>query len=137
MTALTLSAAPLVDRLQRVADREQTTAEEQLIQAVTEYLAQKDAELLSNQQQQKDRKAFIAAFEQEAAAFEKLKPQLLKQYQGKVVAIYQGEVVMIGDDRLAVHDQVTERYGHIPCYIESVQDETPRVARITSVWKAK
>jgi len=137
MTALTLSAAPLVDRLQQVADREHTTAEEQLIQAVTEYLAQKDDELLSNQQQQQNRKAFIAAFEQEAAAFEKLKPELLKQYEGKVVAIYQGKVVMVGDDRLALHDQVTQHYGHIPCYIESVQDETPRVARITSVWKTK
>lgn len=137
MTAVTLTTVPLVDRLQRMAAREQTTAEALLVEAVTEYLAQKDTNDQQDYQEGLDRKAFLVAFEQEAAAFLALKPQLLQQYSGKVVAIYQGEVVMVGDDRLAVHDQVMQKYGHIPCYIESVQEETPRVARITSSWKAR
>lgn len=39
MTAVTLTKVPLVDRLQRMAAREQTTAEALLVEAVTEYLS--------------------------------------------------------------------------------------------------
>lgn len=39
MTAVTLTTVPLVDRLQRMAAREQTTAEALLVEAVTEYLS--------------------------------------------------------------------------------------------------
>lgn len=136
MTELTLIDTPLVDRLQRVADQEQTTAEALLIQAVTLYLAQKEVknEPAIGEHEQEE---VYTAFEQEVAAFEQLKPQLLQQYAGKVVAIYQGEVVAVGEDRLQVHDQVIEQYGNVPCYIEDVRKETPRLARITSAWKAK
>ena len=38
MTELILAAAPLIDKLQRLAKREHTAAEALLVQAVTEFL---------------------------------------------------------------------------------------------------
>ena len=73
------------------------------------------------------------AFEREVAAFEQLRPSLLKQYAGKYVAIYQGEVVASGDEKLALLDQVRERFGHAVCYIEKVTPESPRTVRMPSV----
>lgn len=73
------------------------------------------------------------AFEQEVAAFEQLRPALLKHYAGKYVAIYQGEVVASGDEKLALLDQVRERFGHVVCHIEKVTPESPRTVRMPSV----
>jgi len=72
-------------------------------------------------------------FEQEVLAFARLKPQLLHQYPGRVVGIYQGEVVAVGDNRLDVLDQVWDQLGEVPCYIETVEPVTPRRARMPSV----
>ncbi|MBX2999644.1 MAG: hypothetical protein KF893_14090 [Caldilineaceae bacterium] len=68
------------------------------------------------------------------AAFERLLPQLLEQYRGQAVAIYQGRVVASGDDKMAVLGQVLDEYGPVPCYIEWVDPESPRRARVPSVW---
>jgi hypothetical protein len=76
----------------------------------------------------------VPAFEREVAAFEALKPSLLVQYEGQFVAIYQGKVVTSGDDKFVLSRKVRERYGPVICYIEKVTDETPRTARIPSVW---
>jgi hypothetical protein len=73
------------------------------------------------------------AFEQEVLAFERMKPQLLAQYPGRVVAIYQARVVAVGDNRLDVLDQVWDQFGEVSCYVENVQAETPRRARMPSV----
>ena len=77
------------------------------------------------------------AFEQEVAAFERLKTTLLAQYAGQYVAIYQGEVVGVGEDRLTLVKEVYRRFGEVPCYIEQVSSEPLRRVRITSVWKAQ
>ena len=77
------------------------------------------------------------AFEQEVAAFEALKPELLKQYSGQYVAIYQGRVVGNGNTRLALVKEVYNQFGEVPCYVEKVTLEPPRRIRIPSVWKAK
>ena len=37
-------------------------------------------------------------FERELAAFERMKPELLRTHRNKVVAIYQGQVVQVGTD---------------------------------------
>ncbi len=73
-------------------------------------------------------------FTRAVAAFEQLKPQLLSQYGGRVVAVYQEQVVAVGDDRLAVFDEVVRKYGHVPCYIEGVEPVTPRRVRMPSTW---
>lgn len=73
------------------------------------------------------------AFDREVAAFARLKPQLLQQYPGRVVGIYQGEVVAVGDNRLDVLDQIWDQFGEVSCYIENVEPVTPRRARMPSV----
>lgn len=75
-----------------------------------------------------------AEFMEAVAAFERLKPQLMSEYAGRVVAVYQEQVVAVGDDRLTVFDEVVKKYGHVPCYIEWVEPETPRRVRMPSTW---
>ena len=77
------------------------------------------------------------AFAREIAAFEALKPALLKQYPGQYVAIYQEQVVGHGDNRLALVKEVYKLFGEVPCFVEKVSLDPLRRVRITSVWKAK
>ena len=70
-----------------------------------------------------------AGFERERAAFERLKPELLKQYPERVVAVVGGQVVEIGDDELEVFDRVHARFGNISMYVQKVT-EHPRVYHI-------
>ncbi len=74
-------------------------------------------------------------FEREVASFEALRSELLATYPGETVAIYQGKVVAHGEDKMAVFDQVLTEFGPVPCYIETVTDETPRRVRVPSAWK--
>lgn len=46
----------------------------------------------------------LVIFERERAAFEQLKPELLKQYPNKYVAIVDGRVVEVGEDKLQVRE---------------------------------
>jgi len=73
-------------------------------------------------------------FAAEVEAFEHLKPTLLERYGGQVVAIYQGRVIATGDDKMAVLGKVLDEYGPVHCYIEWVDANSPRRARITSAW---
>jgi hypothetical protein len=75
-------------------------------------------------------------FEAQVAAFERLKPELLKQYRGRAVAIYQGQVVEVGDDKLQVLGRIFKRYGDVRCYIEWVEPDAPRRVRVPSVRRA-
>lgn len=72
-------------------------------------------------------------FEREVAAFDKLKPILMKKHSGRVVAIHQGQVAAVGDDKMDVLDMVWEKFGEVPCYIEWVEAETPRRVRMPSM----
>ena len=79
-----------------------------------------------------ERSTITQVFEQEIAAFEQLKPGLFEKYAGQYVAIYQGEVVASGDEKLALLDQVRERFGDVVCYIEKVTPDSPRTIRMPS-----
>lgn len=70
-------------------------------------------------------------FANEVAAFERMKPTLQDQYGGQVVAIYQGKVVATGLDKMTVLGRVLDEYGPVQCYIEWVEPESPRQARVT------
>lgn len=72
-------------------------------------------------------------FAREVAAFEQRRADLLKQYAGKYVAIYQGKVIASGEDKLALLDQARQQYGNIICYIEKVTPDSPRTVRMPSV----
>jgi hypothetical protein len=66
------------------------------------------------------------AFEREREAFERLKPTLLKTHAGKCVAVLNGEVVEMGDDKMAVLKRVYDRFGYVPVYVQQVES-SPRV----------
>ena len=78
--------------------------------------------------------AVPAGFEHEVAAFERLKPALQEQYSGRAVAVFQGQVIAAGDDKMAVLGAVLKTHGPVQCYIEWVEPEVPRQARIPSAW---
>lgn len=76
----------------------------------------------------------LQAFETELAHFECLKPQLLQQYPGRFVAIYQGEVVAVGDDKMEVLATAQAALGNAPFYVTQVTENGVRRVRIPSAW---
>ncbi len=78
------------------------------------------------QERRRHRQTQLEAFEQERAAFDQLESKLLRTHQGKVVAIYQGQVVQVGTDIAEVLDAVHDQFGYVPCYVQQVE-EIPRV----------
>ena len=48
-------------------------------------------------------------------------PELLKQHPGRVVAIYKGQVVVVGDDRMEVCKQARRQLKGRPVYIQTVE----------------
>jgi hypothetical protein len=64
--------------------------------------------------------------ERERAAFERLKPELLKTHPGKWVAIVDGELVDSDDDEDALVQRVYAKYGYRTIFVEEVR-ETPRI----------
>ena len=63
----------------------------------------------------------MVAFAQERAAFEDMLPQLLQEHPGKVVVVYQGKVIAVGDEVGPTLEQVYARFGYIPCYAGRVE----------------
>ncbi len=70
--------------------------------------------------------AFDEAFQREIAAFEHMKPELLKTHLGKAVGVYQGKIVAVGETKAQVYEQVIAKFGEAPIYIHVVE-EYPRV----------
>ncbi len=63
-----------------------------------------------------------AAIEREHQAFQRLLPELLKQYAGRVVAIHQGQVIEVGDNKLTVWERARQQLQNAPVYVQVVQD---------------
>ncbi len=106
-------------------------------QPVAVLLSMNDYQTFRQWQKQKQAvpsSSMPSEFADEVAAFERLKPTLQAQYGGQVVAIYQGQVVATGDDKMAVLGRVLDEIGPVPCYIEWVEPGSPRRARISSAW---
>ena len=82
----------------------------------TAFQAWREAE-----KRQQARQAEEAAIEQEHAAFERMLPELLKQYPGQAVAIYKGQVVAVGDDKMNLWAQVRQKLGPVPVYVQTVE----------------
>jgi antitoxin (DNA-binding transcriptional repressor) of toxin-antitoxin stability system len=70
-----------------------------------------------------------AAIEREHAAFNQMLPELLNQYPGRVVAIYNGQVVGVGDDEAAVWEEARRRFKGVPIYVQVVE-YPPRVYKM-------
>ena len=76
------------------------------------------------------------AFERERAAFERLKPELLKTHRGKFVAVVNEQVVDADTDRVKLVLRVYDRFGYRPIYVQLVEEHPPR-RRLPSVWIAR
>jgi PHD/YefM family antitoxin component YafN of YafNO toxin-antitoxin module len=70
------------------------------------------------------------AFERERAAFERLKPELLKTHKGQFVAIHKGEVVDADTDNRELAKRIYAR-KLFPVYIQLVSKQ-PRVIELPS-----
>jgi len=77
-----------------------------------------------NAEQQQPRPASEEAFQREVAAFEHMKPELLKTHLGKAVAVYHGEIVAVGETEAQVYEQVTARFGEAPIFIHVVEESS-------------
>jgi PHD/YefM family antitoxin component YafN of YafNO toxin-antitoxin module len=75
-------------------------------------------------------------FERERAAFERLKPKLLKTHRGKFVAVVNEQVVDVDTDRVKLVLRVYDRFGYRPIYVQLVKEHLPR-RRLPSVWIAQ
>jgi hypothetical protein len=71
------------------------------------------------------------AFLREREVFNRLKPDLLGKHRGKYVAVYEGDVAVIGDSSAQVATEAYEKLGYVPLYIGLVEEDLP-VARIPS-----
>lgn len=76
--------------------------------------------------QPRDLSPQMAAFARERAAFEEMFPQLLQEHLGKVVVVYQGNVVAVGNEVGPTLEEVYQRYGYVPCYAGRVES-APRI----------
>jgi hypothetical protein len=110
----------LYEAVQEQAAAEEKTTDTLIAEWIAERLGQSEATQISE------------AFVEEVAAFEQLRPALLEEYEGQYVAIYQGEMVASGEDKLALLHRVRERFGHVVCYIERVAPDSPRTVRAPS-----
>lgn len=129
MTALALQKPELVDKLEQLSFDYDIPLENLLNRAVQEFVERMERQIDSTRHRHPN---VSKAFMQEIDAFEHLKPKLIEEYEGRTVAIYQGEVVAVGDDILGVHDSVIEQYGEVPCYVELVKSDAPRKVRMPS-----
>jgi len=65
-----------------------------------------------------------AAIAREHQAFQQMLPALLKQYAGRVVAIHQGEIVAVGDERMEVWQRARQQTNGAPIYVQTVDNPT-------------
>lgn len=75
--------------------------------------------------------------EQEIDSFESMQAELSQRYGSQYVAIYQGQVVAHGPDKLKLTEQVYAQFGEVPCFVERADATEPRTARMPSIRMAK
>ncbi|MEM2926583.1 MAG: hypothetical protein QXO94_03875 [Candidatus Bathyarchaeia archaeon] len=65
---------------------------------------------------------YILRLEEERDAFCKMKNKLIQDpnYNGKYVAVFQGNIIGSDEDKGKLAKNVYERYGYIPIYIDKV-----------------
>ena len=98
---------------------------------ITEYTA-----FQSWREEERRRQAHQAeetAIEREHAAFERMLPELLKQYAGRVVAIYNGQVIDVGDDKMEVWERASQQLNGAPVYVQIVE-YPPKVYKMPHPW---
>ncbi len=71
--------------------------------------------------------AVDAAFVREREAFNRLKPELMRTHRGKYVAVYRGEVAVIGNSGTEVAEEAYAKLGYVPLYVGLVEERLPVV----------
>ncbi|MEZ4869525.1 MAG: DUF5678 domain-containing protein [Caldilineaceae bacterium] len=71
----------------------------------------------ARKQQVEDEEAAIA---REHQAFQQMLPALLQEYAGRVVALYHGEIIAVGDDRMDVWQRARQQTKGAPVYVQTV-----------------
>lgn len=115
----------LYDAVHKKAAAQQKTIDTLVTEWISEHLDESETSEITQ------------AFEQEVAAFEQVHADLLTQYAGQFVAIYQGKVVASGSEKLALLDKVRGQYGNVVCYIEKAASNSPRTVRMPSACVAR
>lgn len=72
-------------------------------------------------------------FDSERAAFYRLLPDLLSEHAGKYVAIHEGQVVAVADDRKTAAHLAWDRAGYCDIFVELVSVEPRRPSRLPHV----
>ena len=102
----------LVERVHRITKSKGATVKDFVNQAVREHLEQLE-----------DQK-----FKAEVQAFERMHPQLVKQYLGQFVAVHEGQIVDADVDFEALFLRLEKRLGDVPVLIRPVSVEpTPEL----------
>lgn len=99
--------ASLAAQLQQAADWKGISLEEAAQEAARDYFYQYSCEKV----------------EKEQAAFERIRPGLLKKYRGQYVAVHNGEVVEHAPDLSTLTKKIFARFGHTPMLRIRVTDE--------------
>jgi len=102
----------LAERVHRITKSKGTTVKDFVNQAVRERLEQLEDQKLKA----------------EVQAFERMHPQLVKQYLGQFVAVHEGQIVDADVDFEALFLRLEKRLGDVPVLIRPVSVEpTPEL----------
>lgn len=107
MAPIPLKRPELAERLQQVATEEGGSVEALLDRAVIEFLE----------------RVALVKLKDETIAFEQLHPQLVKEYFGQHVAIYQGALVDHDPDLTALRRRIRAKFGQTPVLQREVTQE--------------
>jgi len=80
----------------------------------------------------KIRNANDAAWQMEMDAFYAMFDELIQKYENQHVVIYQGKVVMSGDEKIELWKRAIEQLGSVPFFIHLVSRKPERVRRLPS-----
>lgn len=69
----------------------------------------------------------------EKRAFLAMLPELLAKCRNQFVAVYEGRVVGVGDDQIAVAKKAYEEHGYVPILVRRVTEQPPPAVRIPSI----
>ncbi len=98
----------LIQEVKRVASEQHLSQDQIVSTALRRYMRQAEEQRI----------------QEEIAAFQSMQAKLKEQYQGKVVAIHQSEVVDHDEDFGALHQCIRERFGNTAVLLRRVGSES-------------
>jgi predicted transcriptional regulator len=132
----------VVDKLQAVADRDGTALADVLAEAVEQYVARTEsaiekideAEVPDWKVQWEEHKRRIEA---EQRIYEATHHELVQEFLGKHIAMYEGKLIDFDEDGVALHQRIRLRYGNAPVLVTPVFNTPRQVIRLRGPRLAK